>query len=1609
MIKKIFLIITLFIGVNTYSFENLGSKNNIYESSFLAESKAVLSDFEVRELEENKVYFKSNIPLEEVSDVTGFTISGKTINSIVIDNNGGEHYFTVSEPFTFWNNTTIRYSGGSGLNVSEFTLTYIVNNLPEPSSTVNRYVNANANGGGDGLTEETAWTIYEAAKNATPGTTVWMKAGNYGDIEFQDSPSARFQNSGTPSNPIKFIGYKEVIGDIELNYFDYGVSWNSNEMPTFSGNSAEKGNDFMWIYDSHYIIFRNMQFTNYAHGFRTWSTSSSYSSHLIFDNIAGKEFGSETFDGGTFIKIEATKADGKEYGVNHCRVLNSRFVNATMVAVALRGDGYNLVDNVKSYCDRTSYAARQDYHIIVNGNNNIIRNCHAENFNNTTTVQSSHGIGVRGNRRLDNDYNLIEKSSAYNVNECFFIRNYGSDYNVIKDCYAGSNGNPVDVRRGGYYIWGNANYNTIERCKGENLGIGLGWKDNTAPSEDNVLDDFDVGHDNIVKNCVFDNIKYLHIGFPTQGTDTGEAKDNTMINCTFNNIENMYTNAYTTSSKVLFINHRHINCIFNDVQQHDRGPGYINPSGDASFFYENSAFYGTSGQWSASVQPGEGNIVADPQFENESNGNFKLKSTSPLIDKGAINENVYVDFEGKVNRPQGASHDIGAYEFENQFTGSLTPDTSICLGDEITLVAEGGTNYEWGNGSTDSSITVNPTETTTYSVTITDVNGIIETLESEITVNIAPTVVASEDVEMCYGEEITLTASGVGDFFWSNGMTGSSITVSPTENTTYVVTASNSCSTEATDEVVVNVSPSIDLTISDNVSICLGESVTLTATSTEQLIWDNGSTESTITVSPTTTTTYSITSSNENCSEERSVTVTVNDVPSVVASDDVSICEGSSVILTAEGEGDFIWSNGMTGTSISVSPSVTTTYTVTASNECATEVTDEVVVIVSEAIDLNVDEDYISICSGESVVLTANSNAPLVWSTGETTSSITVVPNEMTIYTVSSNNDNCFEERMITVMVNNAPSVIASDDVSICSGEDVVLSAMGEGDFVWSNGMIGSSITVSPSETTLYTVTASNSCVTSSSDEVLVTVSEAVNLNVSSNVSICSGDSITLTANSNASILWSTGSTDSSITVNPIETTTYVVNSSNENCSDEKYITVTVNNTPSVVASNDVSICSGEQVILTASGEGNFTWSNGMTGSSITVNPTETTTYTVTSSNSCEIEAVDEVRVTVSETINLTVSSNVSICSGEEVLLTANSNAPLTWSTGSVDSNITVNPTETTTYTVTSSNENCSEEREVTVIIIEEPSVVASEDVSICSGEEITLTASGEGDFTWSNGMTGTSISVSPTITTTYSVTASNSCTVSVADEITVTVNDLPLLTVSNDVIIERGETISLVAEGDGSFLWSTGNTNSSIDVKPNVTTTYTVSLTSSNGCSVEDKVTVVVTEPTTGGITTVTAGNDATICKGQEIILIGAAGGDSYLWSTGEEGESIKVKPAKSTIYSVKIFKNNEYEIAYITVYIDNSCSMEVELKEFVLYPNPTEGDLYINLNGYQDKINIQIFNLNGGQVLRKDLEESNVTNSKKHFDLSRLPKGIYFFRLTSEGKSETKKFLII
>ena len=230
-----------------------------------------------------------------------------------------------------------------------------------------------------------------------------------------------------------------------------------------------------------------------------------------------------------------------------------------------------------------------------------------------------------------------------------------------------------------------------------------------------------------------------------------------------------------------------------------------------------------------------------------------------------------------------------------------TSGSTICYGSSTSLTAAGGTSYNWSTGEKTSSITVSPVITTNYDVTVTNASGCTNTERVTVTVNSLPVPNAGFDQTICQGQSALLTAIGGTSYQWSNGATSSSINVSPSNNTTYTVTAtSNGCT--AADDVVVNVNSLPSVNAGPDQTICQGQSITLASGKSYHGALGH---RFICNCSPTSTTSYSVTATSvSGCTAVDNVTINVNPLCGFAGTDQnylrravLTLCSGGSSYL----------------------------------------------------------------------------------------------------------------------------------------------------------------------------------------------------------------------------------------------------------------------------------------------------------------------------------------------------------------------------------------------------------------------------------------------------------------------------------------------------------------------------------------------------------------------------------------------------------------------------------------------------------------------------------------------------------------------------------------
>jgi hypothetical protein len=350
----------------------------------------------------------------------------------------------------------------------------------------------------------------------------------------------------------------------------------------------------------------------------------------------------------------------------------------------------------------------------------------------------------------------------------------------------------------------------------------------------------------------------------------------------------------------------------------------------------------------------------------------------------------------------------------------------------------------------------------------------------------------SEDMEICSGEEVTLSASGDASFVWDNGVENN-VAFTPNETASYTLTASDDgeCTASATVNITVNETADTPQITASSMEVCAGEEVTLTASGPSNISWDNG-VSSGVAFIPAETSTYTAVGSNGNaCTSSSSIEIVVNplpDAPQISASSE-AICEGSGVTLSGSGNVWLSWDNGVEN-NVEFFPTNTETYTLTAGDPDGCTITASINIVVNEIPAVpEITASSMEVCAGEAVTLTASGPTNITWEEG-VENGVPFIPEFSSSYAVFGDEGNdCTSANSIEINVNalpSAPQILASEE-EICSGTGITLLALGDGTLTWDNG-VENNVEFFPSESSTYTVTSTNSDDCSASTSVDITV-----------------------------------------------------------------------------------------------------------------------------------------------------------------------------------------------------------------------------------------------------------------------------------------------------------------------------------------------------------------------------------------------------------------------------------------------------------------------------------------------------------------------------------------
>jgi hypothetical protein len=654
-------------------------------------------------------------------------------------------------------------------------------------------------------------------------------------------------------------------------------------------------------------------------------------------------------------------------------------------------------------------------------------------------------------------------------------------------------------------------------------------------------------------------------------------------------------------------------------------------------------------------------------------------------------------------------------------------------------------------------------EAGTYTLTATS-GCLSSTIEvAELTLNDAPSITSiSNDVETCLGEPFTLLAEVSGQDFtvqWFkdgvaiDGAESTEFTITNagiSNGGNYTIQVQSDCGTVTSENinVVVELWPIIAEN-SASTFVCEGGELELFATviNTDNVSFQwqkngvdipgaNGSTYTITNASAADASGYRVIAFND-CGSSQSDLINVAINPPYVfllQPQGATLCEGDSYQFTAQlnqlsnldPEQSFTWLKDgepvpgiiqFQPTFESVTPDLSGEWVLQINTLYCGAIQSEPAILTINEIPVVSVEPISAICEGQSVTLTASGAETYSWTEG-VENGVAFTPTQTGEYTVVGTANGCDSELVtISVTVNPKPVVTVEAIEPICLGESITLTASGADSFAWDNN-VDNGVAFTPTTSGNYTVIGTTNGCESEPVVVSVVVNEIPTLEISAPEGICGAGEVIVSATSNGTISFPDGY-DNGFAIFITETLTQEISANIGNCVVTEIVTVEVNQEPSLQISGLSQVCSGTEVVLTATGANIISWSDGIENG-VPFTPTETSTYTVTGTNLGCPEQTLNYTVTVIERPSITVEPFEPVCLGESITLTASGANAHFWD-GGIENGVSFVPTATSTFTVFGNSNGCdSEPVTVTVIVNELPEPVISYDTnteSLITGE----------------------------------------------------------------------------------------------------------------------------------------------------------------------------------------------------------------------------------------------------------------------------------------------------
>lgn len=778
--------------------------------------------------------------------------------------------------------------------------------------------------------------------------------------------------------------------------------------------------------------------------------------------------------------------------------------------------------------------------------------------------------------------------------------------------------------------------------------------------------------------------------------------------------------------------------------------------------------------------------------------------------------------------------------------------SSACVGNSILLssVSSGGTpgySYTWTAGpNTSTYSTSRPSGAYVYTMSSRDLNNCLATNTIALSF-IAIPVLNTSSVSICQGALVTLTVSGANAYTWNpSGFVGNTFTSNPLVSTTYTITGNSAgCSSSAT--AFVNVPPSLSLGIvASSPSVCLGNSIFLTATCSGGIpgymyYWASGPLSSTYTVNQAVagSYTYFVSSTDaNNCSITNSTVL--NFYSSVVLnSPTISICPGKTGTLSVSGASTYTWfPSGQTGSSFTASPNSATVYSVTGTSTagCIASTTSTVFIRASPTLSFNT---FSITCAslGSATVSGTGGIGPFsyTWNPTFQTSAVAngLYPGNYTVSVFDSGTGCVF-----TPTTNFASLIPLTGTVSsttrlpcygISTGTAGISLSGGSGfqTYNWLDANGSQSVALAQNLAAGVNTVIVSDLITHCSVTHTFFINQPSSFSVSispSTNSVCLGGSINFTVTNSGgtpaySYTCSGGVVSSTFTVNELSAGTYsygVIGKDANNCSFGSLIFVSFVNNP-LISITDASICPLANASLSAQGASTYTWNTGFIGNPLIASPLTNTQYTVIGSAAgCTSSAISN--IILKPVPVAAFSNNAPLCQGASLQLSGLGSYPFYIWTGPSGYTST---SQTTTFTnaqpslngtyqlkVIAAN-NCSAVTSGSVLVRANP-ILAVSGSTVCEAQALYLYANfiPNVSYSWlgsgfsSTLQTPVILNADTLMTGIYQVTVTSiyGCTASAVTNAMVVKK--PLVSANSNNIQCVGSNLNLFSNGGNTYQW---------------------------------------------------------------------------------------------------------------------------------------------------------------------------------------------------------------